>query len=112
MLNILGRIPQRIAPRTINDHSAVLHILSPILMLQTGIYRFRGPTREGVTKGATGYNTPILRRTRLTSCILRSLPTKRSTAAAYNLVYEDYIPRSIQSLVAFLPVVPAFSMAS
>ena len=45
----------------------------------------------------------------LTSCILRSLPTKCSTATASNLVYKDYIPRSIQSLVAFLPAVPGFS---
>ena len=42
----------------------------------------------------------------LTSHILPCLPTKRGTAAA------DYIPRSIQSLVAFLPAVPAFSMAT
>ena len=45
----------------------------------------------------------------LTSRMLRSLPTKRGTAGAYNVVYQDYIPRSIQLLVSFSPAVPGFS---
>ena len=76
---------------------------SPIPMLQTGIglEALRGGHKNVAHLYRAGRE--------LTSRILLSLPTKRGTAAAYNLVYDDYIPRSIQSLVAFLPAVPGFS---
>ena len=78
---ILGHIPQHIAPRSIHGQSTVLHILKPY-SYATDWCRFRGAQR-GAQKVPQVLIHLYCAGCKLTSRILRSLPTKRGMAAAY-----------------------------